>query len=142
MHVEHRITVQATPERIFSFYTDVANWPAWDPDTKAASLDGPMRVGAKGKLTPTKGNTVPMLITEFTPERSFTVESKIPWFRMVFEHELTQVSAGIEIVHRVTFSGPLSFLLGRMLSKSLNVGLPITLARLKQQAEAGAKTAG
>lgn len=141
MQVEHRITVQADPQLIYRFYEDVPRWPAWDPDTKAARLDGPLRVGARGSLTPTQGNTVPMLVTEVTPGRSFTVESKIPLFRMVFEHVLTAGPAGTEVLHRVTLSGLLSIVLGPMLTRRLNAGLPVTLARLKQQAEAMSATA-
>lgn len=138
MQVEHRITAQTAPEVIFRIYEDVPNWPAWDPDTKQATLDGPLRPGAKGRLTPTKGNAVPMEVTAVVPGRSFTVESRIPLFRMVFEHELLPVPAGTEVVHRVVFSGLLSLLLGPMLSRQLNVGLPVTLARLKQLAESRA----
>jgi len=76
-----------------------------------------------------------MLLTQVVPGRCFTVESKIPLFRMLFEHELIQGSEGTEVVHRVTFSGLLSVVLGPMLSKQLNTGLPITLARLKALAE-------
>jgi hypothetical protein len=133
--IEHRITVHAAPEAIFRIYQDVANWHTWDPDTRKATLDGPMRPGAKGRLTPTKGNTVPMLVTEMVNGRSFTVESKIPMFRMVFEHVLTPVGADTEIVHRVTLSGLLVVILGPMLSRQLNAGLPVTLGRLKQLVE-------
>src|SRR5688572_30908298 len=108
MQIEHRITVSARPERIFGIYEDVQNWPTWDPDTKSASLDGPFRVGSRGWLTPSKGNTVPMVLTAVVPHRSFTVESKIPLFRMVFEHELLPSGSNTEVVHRVTFSGLLS----------------------------------
>ena len=136
MQVEHRITIAASAQRIFGIYEDVKNWPAWDPDTKAATLDGPFRVGSRGRLTPSKGNTVPMVFTEVKPGRCFTVESRIPLFRMVFEHVLTPTGQGTEVVHRVTFSGPLSIILGPMLSRRLNAGLPVTLARLKTLAEA------
>ena len=136
MQVEHRISVAAPAERIFRIYEDVEDWHTWDPDTKRASLDGPFRVGSRGKLTPAKGNTVPMVVTEVTSNRSFTVESKIPLFRMVFEHVLSPAGAHTEVVHRVTFSGVLSLILGPMLSRQLNVGLPKTLANLKQLAEA------
>ena len=135
MQVEHRTIIAAPSDVIFEIYEDVANWHIWDPDTKQATLDGPLRVGAKGKLTPTKGNSVPMLVTEAVNNRSFTVESKIPLFRMVFEHELRPLQAGTEIVHRVTFSGLLSVLFGPMLVKQLNAGLPVTLSKLKQLAE-------
>ena len=136
MQVEHRKIIHARPDTIFAIYSDVPHWHTWDPDTRHASLDGPLRLGATGKLTPTKGRTVPMRVTEFVTGRSFTVESRIPLFRMVFEHELTPCEAGTEVVHRVTFSGLLSMVLGPMLCRQLNAGLPITLGNLKQLAEA------
>jgi Polyketide cyclase / dehydrase and lipid transport len=138
MQVEHSILVQATAERVFRIYQDVSSWHTWDPDTKRAVLEGPFTAGVKGSLTPTKGNTVPMVVTKVEPNSCFTVESKIPMFRMVFEHELVPQSKGVQVVHRVTFSGPLAFLLGRMLVKQLNQGLPVTLASLKRLAESAA----
>lgn len=135
MQVEHSILVHAPAERIFGIYQDVSAWHTWDPDTKRASLDGPFAVGSRGSLTPTKGNTVPMRVTQVEPNVCFTVESRIPLFRMVFEHELLAQGDAVKVVHRVTFSGPLTFLLGRMLVKQLHQGLPVTLARLKQLAE-------
>jgi hypothetical protein len=136
MQVEHRITVSASADAIFRIYQDVNHWHAWDPDTKRATLEGPFAVGSKGRLTPTKGNTVPMVLTKVEPGRCFTVESRIPLFRMLFEHELVPVSGATEVVHRVTFSGFLSLVLGPMLSKQLNSGLPVTLSQLKALAEA------
>jgi Polyketide cyclase / dehydrase and lipid transport len=135
MQIEHTVFTAASPAAIFRIYEDVANWHTWDPDTKKATLDGPLRVGAKGKLTPTKGNTVPMLVTEVVHNRSFTVVSKIPLFRMIFEHELKPTQEGTEVIHRVTLSGLLSVLLGSMLTKQLNSGLPVTLSNLKALAE-------
>ena len=78
-----------------------------------------------------------MVLTSVVPNRSFTAESRIPLFRMVFEHELLPIGSTTEVVHRFTFSGLLSVLLGRLLAKQLNIGLPRTLANLKQLAEAG-----
>lgn len=138
MQVEHSVVVQAPAGRIFRIYEDVAAWHTWDPDTKRASIEGPFAVGTRGSLTPTKGNTVPMLLTKVEPGSCFTVESKIPLFRMVFEHELIPQGAAVKVIHRVTFSGLLAALLGRMLAKQLNQGLPVTLANLKRQAEGAA----
>jgi Polyketide cyclase / dehydrase and lipid transport len=137
MQVEHRITVRATPAAMFRIYEDVANWHTWDPDTKAAALDGPLRVGATGKLTSTKGRAVPMRITDVVKDSRFTVESSIPLFRMVFEHLLHPGAAGTEVIHRVSFSGLLSVVLGPILSRQLNTGLPVTLSRLKTLTERG-----
>lgn len=98
MQVEHRIQVAASLERIFQIYEDVGRWHTWDPDTKSAHLDGLFRVGARGKLTPTKGHAVPMLLTSVVPNRSFTVESRIPLFKMLFEHELLPTSQATEVI--------------------------------------------
>lgn len=135
MQVEHSVVVQAPSERIFRIYSDLSNWHTWDPDTKRASIEGPFAVGTRGSLTPTKGNTVPMLLTRVEPNACFTVESKIPFFLMVFEHELVPQGSSVKVVHRVNFSGLLTALLGRMLVKQLNQGLPVTLANLKRKAE-------
>lgn len=137
MQVEHRIKVAAPPARIFRIYEDVPGWRTWDPDTKSATLDGPFAVGSTGRLTPTKGNAVPMRVTAVVPNRSFTVECRIPLFRMVFEHELMPAGGSTEVVHRASFSGPLSLLLGRMLARRVDAGLPVTLANLKRHAEQG-----
>ncbi|MBI1834837.1 MAG: SRPBCC family protein [Burkholderiales bacterium] len=139
MHVEHRITIAASPETIFKIYEDVHHWHTWDPDTKKAIIEGPFRVGSRGRITPPKGMTVSMLFTQVEPSKCFTVESKIPLFCMRFEHELAPVEGATEVVHRVTFSGFLSFVLGPMLSKQLNAGLPVTLRRLKTLAEGRAE---
>lgn len=135
MQIRRNVTVAATPATIFRIYRDVSNWHTWDPDTKSASLDGPFIAGACGRLTPTKGRTVPMRLTEVAPDRCFTVESSVPFFHMRFDHMLTPSGAATEVVHQATFSGPLSFLLGRLLCRRMAAGLPTTLARLKALAE-------
>jgi len=136
MQVEHSVLVNTAPERLFALYADVPHWNRWDPDTKASSIQGPFQTGTSGSLTPTKGNTVSMVLTSVVQDRSFTVEVKIPLFRMVFEHELLPAQEVTKVIHRVTFSGALSFLLGRVIGSQLNKGLPVTLAKLKAAAEA------
>jgi Polyketide cyclase / dehydrase and lipid transport len=135
MQVEHCILIDRAPEEIFHIYADVSNWYKWDPDTKASHIDGLFQRGTKGKITPTKGNTVPMSLTAVVPNRHFTVEVKIPFFCMVFEHELFPNASSTQVIHRVTLSGLLSPILGRLICAQVNKGLPITLAKLKAQAE-------
>jgi hypothetical protein len=137
MQIEHSIVINAPPACIFALYEDVENWNRWDPDTKSSCIDGPFQKGAKGSLTPTVGNMVPMVLIDVIPGRSFTAESKIPMFRMVFEHEITPDGNNIStVVHRVCFSGALSWLLGRLIARRVDRGLPVTLAKLKAAAEA------
>lgn len=136
MFVQHRIDIAASCETIFRFCADVEAWSTWDPDTREAWIDGPLEAGRRGTLTPTRGRKVPLQITDVVPGRSFVAESRLPLFRMRFAHQLSPTSSGTQVTHRVDFLGPLSLLLGPVLARRLNEGLPVTLARLKSLAEA------
>lgn len=140
MQVEFRIKVSASPATIFRIYEDVGAWHTWDPDTRLAVLDGPFEVGSRGRLTPTQGRTVPMEVTSLVRDSAFTVEAKIPLLRMRFDHELVPAQGMTEVTHRVVLSGPLSRVIGPMLVKRLNLGLPVTLGKLKALAESRGAT--
>lgn len=133
--IEKSVITSASPETVFRIYQDVENWNAWDPDTKSSHLTNGLTLGSLGSLTPTKGNTVPMEVTAVIENRSFTVTSMTMLFRMDFDHELTPVSEGTLIVHRVKFSGFLKPILSIVVGKLIDKGLPITLQNLKKLAE-------
>jgi hypothetical protein len=140
MQIERSIMINAAPVTIFSIYEEVDRWNTWDPETRSAILDGPFAVGSRGHLVPTKGRGVPMIVTKVRPQQCFTVESRIPFFRMVFDHEIEMVDGGSLVTHRVTFSGALTALIGRMLCRRLHASLPVTLNRLKALAESRSGT--
>ena len=135
MHIEERIHITVPPLVIDRIWSEVDQWHCWDPDTKQAVLDGPFAVGTKGRITPRKGLGVPMIITERTEGRSFTVEGHIPLFRMHFEHTVLAIAGGSEVAHRVWFTGALAFLFGPGVAKQLREGLPQTMQSLKAYAE-------
>lgn len=135
MHVEERIIIAVPPTIVDQIWSEVDRWHLWDPDTKEARLNGPFVVGTKGRIVPSKGMGVPMVVTERTEGRSFTVDGYIPMFRMHFEHTLAQVSSGSEVVHRVWFTGGLAFLFGPGVAKQVREGLPRTMRSLKKYAE-------
>lgn len=140
--IEESIVINALPKVIFQIWADVANWKRWDPDTKEASLDGPLAVGAKGNIVPAKGRGVPMQVTECALDKSFTVKARVPLFCMTFEHELAPHAEGTLVTHRVSFSGALSFLLGRLVGAQARRGLPTTMESLKRYAEERSAAAG
>lgn len=135
MQIEERIQIAVPPDIIDSIWSEVDRWHVWDPDTKKASIEGPFALGSKGRIVPSKGMGVPMVITERTPGQSFTVEGHIPLFRMHFEHRVNAIAGGSEVAHRVWFSGPLAFLFGPGVAKQLSHGLPRTMRSLKAYAE-------
>ncbi|RQO35877.1 polyketide cyclase [Herminiimonas sp. KBW02] len=135
MQIEERIHIPVPPSVIDDIWSEVDSWHLWDPDTKQAHLDGPFAVGTKGRIVPSKGMGVAMVVTERTPGRSFTVDGYIPLFRMHFEHTVIPVDDDSEVLHRVWFTGALAFLFGPGVIKQLKTGLPRTLLSLKAYAE-------
>lgn len=135
MRFEEKILIEAPAEKVFSLYADVPGWSSWDPDVTSASVSGNFTTGATGVLRPAGGPEAKITFTEVAPGRSFTVESRLPLCVMRFEHELLPMAGKTQAVHRVSFSGLLSPLFGRLAGSRIRAGLPCTLEGLKRAAE-------
>ena len=135
MQFEEQVVIAASAEKVFSLYADVAGWSSWDPDVKASSINGAFAAGNKGLLQPLKGPKAQIVFTEVTPNRSFTVESKLPLCVMRFEHELLPVGNQTQALHRVSFGGLLAPFFGRLIGSQIRKDLPHTLEGLKRAAE-------
>jgi hypothetical protein len=135
MHIEERIHIAVPVMVVDRIWSEVDRWHLWDPDTKQARLNGAFAVGTKGRIIPRKGMGVPMVVTERSEGRSFTVEGYIPLFRMHFEHTVSAVDGGSEVTHSVWFSGALAFLFGPRVAAQIREGLPQTMQSLKAYAE-------
>ncbi|RNF85086.1 SRPBCC family protein [Montanilutibacter psychrotolerans] len=135
MHIEECVQIAVPPVVIDKIWSEVDQWHLWDPDTKFAQLNGPFSVGTRGRIVPSKGMGVPMVVSERTEGRSFTVEGYIPLFRMHFEHTVIPTVTGSEVTHRVWFTGLLAFLFGSSVAKQVREGLPRTMQSLKIYAE-------
>ena len=132
---EEQIVIAAPPEKVFALYENVAAWSSWDPDVKTSTIEGSFSSGASGSLQPSSGPKAKIKFTEVMPNRSFTVETKLPFCVMRFEHELTHLPAGTAVKHRVTFQGVLSPFFGRVIGSQIRKGLPNTMQGLKRAAE-------
>ena len=135
MHFEERIDIQATAAIVFAVYADVAQWSSWDPGVRSSSIDGAFVSGASGFLKPSKGPESRILFSEIIQDSSFTVECKLPFCLMKFEHELLSSPAGVGALHRVNFSGPLAPIFGRLIGNQIRNGLAHTMTGLKCAAE-------
>jgi uncharacterized protein YndB with AHSA1/START domain len=137
MRFEEEIGIAAPPEVVFAVYADVERWGDWDPEVNSASIDGDFASGAAGTLEPSSARPkqATFTITEVVPNESFVVESRLPLCALRFDHDLTPVPEGSRAVHRITISGPLAPLLGRLVGNPIRKGLPGTMRGLKRAAE-------
>ncbi len=130
--------IPADPMAVYAAYTDVARWSQWDPDTRAAALLGPPAPGTWGWLKPAKGLKVKLQVVQAVPGRCFTLVSPVLGSRMTFEHMIEPQADGVQVTHRVTFSGWLAPWLMRAVGRPLQHQLPVTLQGLRQYLATGA----
>ena len=135
MIIEESIEISSTPQHIFSIYKNVSNWYVWDKEIKESSLKGPFIKGSFGSLTPSKGPKSKIKLSEVEEDKSFTVESKLPFCVMHFEHHLISKGDTVLVTHKVRFKGLLSFVFRNIIGKQIKNGFPITLKGLKSLAE-------
>ena len=124
----------ASKERIWSIWQDVPLWKDWDSQVEWASLNGTFKTGQTGLIKPKGAPKSTFTINRCTPFKQFSDTSPLPFARLTFDHVLEPHENGLMVHHRISISGPLSFLfniiLGKQLKKGLETGLPrlITLA--------------
>lgn len=130
----------ASPESVWSQWSDVASWPVWDSGVERVTLQGPFAAGTKGTLKPTGGPRVRFELTEVRPVEGFTDVTKLPLSRMQFEHSAVRESDRTRLTHRVTISGLTTPLFARIIGRGVAKGLPETvrtLARVASDREPG-----
>lgn len=133
---EHRITAAITQEQVWAVWTDVERWNAWDPGVSWAKLDGTFAVGTTCTLKPKDGPRVRAVITRCDRPLGFAAESHLPLCRLVFDHRVVEVSGGVQLTHRVTMTGPMTFLFRRLIGASIERDMPVAMARLVELATA------
>lgn len=135
MQFEEKILINASTEKIFKNYANVPAWPTWDPDCKKAELDGQFITGATGTIYPHGGPKSKLRFTHVVSNKEFKVECNLPLCIMKFEHELSTVNGMTQALHRVTFTGLLAPLFGRLIGSGLKKSLPKALNGLKTISE-------
>lgn len=136
------ILIAASPQTVFDRYREVSRWPEWDPELIEIDVPDGLQPGASGWLKPKGGPRSTIAITAVDPDRSFSVECRLPLCRMRFDHRLEASAGGTLVTHGVTFDGPLSWLFSRVIGRSIVATLPATLQGLKRACEASPAIAG
>ncbi len=135
MKFEQSIDISAAPATVFSVYQKVSEWPEWDPEVEAASLEGNFAPGAVGKIKPKGAPESTIQLIEVNQDHAFTVECKLPLCKMHFIHRMDAIDSGTRLINQVAFSGLLSPLFSRLIGKGINKGLPDSLKGIKQYIE-------
>lgn len=129
----------AAPEAVWRAWTDPALRPAWHPDLRWATYDGPVAPGTTGRWKPSRARPVDVVVTEADPTRRFVVRGThgLPVARGHYVHELEALpGGGTRITHTMGLTGPAAGLLDRVLGRMLAVSAtPDAVAGVARVAE-------
>lgn len=127
---EHTVVTNATKESVWKVWADIENWPKWDKGVEWCRIEGEFKAGTRYTLKPVGGPEAKALMLYCQPLKGFTDVTNLPLAKMEFAHELSEEKDGLHVTHRVTISGPLSFLFAQVIGKDTARDLPETMGRL------------
>lgn len=131
---KHSVTVKAPPERVWSIWMDVTNWPTWDPLIKASSSAGPLKLGAQGRVVPKRGLPSSFKIVSFEPKIKWALEASLIAAKLKVTRSLITQDNFTTFTHEVEFSGFASSIFANLLGPEFRVALPEVMNRLAAQA--------
>jgi uncharacterized membrane protein len=118
--LQHTVTVDAPPERVWAVVADVERWPERVPTVHAVErLDaGPLRVGSRTRLEQPRLPTAVWTVTELADGSSYTWESRSPGVTVTAAHVVEPHPDGSRLTLSVTVAGPMSRI-GWLMTRSL-----------------------
>lgn len=125
----------ATPEAVWQVWSDVDSWPTWNPDMKAAHLNGPLQMGTTGTIDTRSGGKHDVVVTAFEPGRVFELESTaMPGTRMAIRATVTPTAGGSRITQAYEPRGLLAPIVGPMMRGPILKTFSEILAALEKKA--------
>jgi hypothetical protein len=108
--LQHTVTIDASPERVWGVLVDVERWPERIPTVTAVErLDpGPLTVGARTRLQQPRLPAAVWTVTELAEGSSYTWVSRSRSVTVAASHVVEPHPDGSRLTLAVTMSGPMS----------------------------------
>src|SRR5664279_2533445 len=138
MRFESAVSIAAPARHVFDLYVDVERGPQWtETVTTVERLDpGPLKVGARTRLTQPKLPRAVWEVTSLVPGQSFTWVARAVGVVTTANHVVTSTGdGGARVTASIDQGGPFGFLLGLLTKRLTNRYLAIEAASLKRLCE-------
>ena len=131
----HTIRIDAPAEQAWQVLSQVANWPAWQPDIAYAHLQGPVQNGTRFDWSASGYLPIHSVLHAVEPGVSFGWSGSAFGAFSVHNWQFTSQESYTEVTAEETMEGWLVRLLQPIMQPALDQGNARWLARLKQAAE-------
>jgi uncharacterized protein YndB with AHSA1/START domain len=130
-------TTAASPDRVWSLWSDPDNWSRWNSGIQSAKVDGPLASGVTGTMETSRGSKHAVTFANVQPGRHFEMSTGgPPGTTMTVICDIAPDAAGSTIAQSVGFSGPLAFLWGPLMGSQMATHFVPVLDDLASAAEA------
>ncbi len=134
-HFWYSLETTASPETIWSIWTDVPNWKEWDAGLKDANLEGEFALKAKGKITSLEGRKSKFKVIEYVEGQSYTYKTSLPLGGLYVKRYLNTQNGKTTFTHEVWFQGLTGGLFAKAFGENFRNMLPDVLGKIKEIAE-------
>jgi uncharacterized protein YndB with AHSA1/START domain len=131
---EGEVRIDAPPETVWAVLTDLRAWPAWNPDVRSMSFDGPLAPGTAFRWKAGSA-TLSSTLQEVEPPRRFGWTGRTMGIHAVHVFHLDPSEGGTLARSEESFRGLIPSVLRRYSRKVLQRGIDGILAALKAEAE-------
>lgn len=119
-----RVVSGVTKEDVWRAWADVNNWPKWDEGLEFCQMNGEFEKNNQFILKPAGGPKVKIILSEVTPNKTFTDYCKFLGATMYDVHDLEEISEGLRITNTIKVTGPLRFIWVKLVASNIVKTLP------------------
>ena len=134
-HFWYSMETVAPPEAIWSIWMDVPNWKNWDTGLKDASIEGEVKLDAKGTILSLEGRSSKFKVVEFTKGKSYTYKTRLPLGSLYVKRFLQTANGKTTFTHEVWFKGLTGGIFAKAFGGKFRNMLPDVLESIKEIAE-------
>jgi len=101
MEFSYKTKVNATKERIWSYYEDIQKWYVWEDDLESITLDGDFKMGSTGEMKLADMPPMAYTLTTVIENEAFFDKTSTPFGDIYFKHQIIEENDGIYVKHSV-----------------------------------------
>jgi hypothetical protein len=128
--VAYTAEAKSSAEKIWSLWSDVENWNAWDDSVEYSSINGKFENGTQGIVKNLNGPKSVFTLLNCVQNKSFTTRANLPLCTMDFVHELVEENGTLKVRHGIKIWGTLAFIFKNVVGKKAAKDLPNSVEKL------------
>jgi uncharacterized protein YndB with AHSA1/START domain len=136
-HFETSIDIAAPPERVWRVLSNIERWPEWTRSMSSVQrLDAePLRAGSRARVKQPRLASALFEITSWHPPHGFDWVTGNAMVTAIAKHAIAPTAGGSRVTLSVTFSGPLSRLIGWLYGSLTQRYVQMEAEGLKRESE-------